>query len=349
MAQRRRFLPSEEVSVFCEQVALVLGSGIALYDGIDALCDNYKNTRYGARFARINETVKENGSLYDAVREVGVFPPYMVNMVRVGEAAGKLEEVMNALALYYERDAKIAAAVRNAVLYPVALVAMMAVVVGVLVARVLPVFDRVFRNLGSDMTSSVATVMNVGMVIGRVVLAAVALAMLLVIVVVVLAKLGRGRRLLEWLGNIFPPVRHVMQKTAAGRFASVLSMMLTAGYPIAEAIRLTPGVLSDGASRERAEKCGMLLEEGAELPRAIAEAGLFAPIHNKMVQVGFMAGQTDRVMRRLADIYEEEIDEGIRRLVALIEPTLVALLAIAIGGILLAVMLPLAGIMSSIV
>lgn len=243
---------------------------------------------------------------------------------------------------------KIRASIKSAIVYPVLLVLMMAVVIFVLVSQVLPIFDRVFRNLGSEMSASMTAVMNFGMVTGRVVLVLIVVLLALLLVGFIIYRTGHQQWLMSLVRKIFPPIRRVMEKTSAGRFASVLSMMMTAGFPIGEAIDLTPGVISDARTREKVEGISTAVRDGEELPKAIANAGLFEPIYNKMIQVGYYAGQMDRVMEHLADIYEEEIDDGIRRLVGLIEPTLVAILAVIIGGILLAVMLPLASIMSSI-
>lgn len=343
-----KYLAPEETSMFCEQVALILKSGIPLYDGIETLCENYHETRYAGTFVQIHEAVKETGNLYNAVERAGVFPPYMVQMVKIGEAAGKLDDVMEALSIYYAREAKIRASIKSAIIYPVLLVLMMAVVIFVLVAQVLPIFDRVFRNLGTEMSASMTNVMNFGLVTGRVVLVIIAVAIVLLLVGFILYRTGYQQWLMSLVRKIFPPIRRVMEKMSAGRFASVLSMMMTAGFPIGEAIDLTPGVISDERTRAKVEGISTAVKAGEDLPKAIGDAGLFEPIYNKMIQVGYYAGQMDHVMEHLAEIYEEEIDDGIRRLVGLIEPSLVAFLAIIIGGILLAVMLPLASIMSSI-
>jgi len=335
--------------MFCEQVALVLKSGIPLYDGIETLCGNYGDSRYAAVFKNLFDTVRETGELYEGVNTAGVFPAYMVGMVKIGEAAGKLDDVMEALAAYYAREAKIRASVKNAIVYPVALVLMMAVVIGVLVSQVLPIFDRVFRNLGTEMNASMVTVMNFGMAAGMVVLVVVAALLAVLLVGYILYRTGRQGAMMRGVQRFIHPVRRVMEKMSAGRFASVLSMMMTAGFPVGDAIDMIPRVVTDERTRGKvAEVASQVREGGAELPQAIMNAEIFEPLYGKMIQVGYYAGKMDQVMGKLGEIYEEEIDDSIRRLVGLIEPTLVALLATIIGGILLAVMLPLASIMSSI-
>lgn len=347
MANRTRYLPADETALFCEQVALLLKSGIPLYDGIEALCQNYASTRYGDSFARLNETMKNTGSLHESVRSLGIFPPYMVEMVLVGEQAGTLERVMQGLSTYYAREAQVRATVISAVTYPLLMVGLMAVVVVVLVVQVLPMFSEVLRNLGGDLSASASARMNAGMSAGAFVLILTALVFLAVLAVALLLKTGHRDAAMRALQRAFPPLRFIADKLSAGRFASVMAMLLGSGFPLDEAMALLPGVMGDESARRKVADVRARMASGASFADAVEGAKIFEPIHGKMIRVGFLAGQTETVMERLAEQYQNEVDEGIRRLVSAIEPTLVAALSIVIGGILLSVMLPLASLMSS--
>lgn len=348
MKGRARTLPADETAMFCEQVALLLKSGIPLYDGVDALCQNYQSTRYGDRFAQLNETMKQTGSLYEAVRTLGIFPPYMVEMVQVGEQAGTLERVMQGLSTYYGREAQVRATVRSAVTYPLLMVALMAVVLAVLVVKVLPMFSEILQNLGGDLSSTSTARMNAGMGAGVFVLILMAVLLILVLTVAVLLKTNKREQVMRFLLRAFRPLRQITDKLSAGRFASVMAMLLGSGYPLDEALKLMPGVMNDAVAKSKMAQVAKRMEEGSAFADAVESARIFEPIHAKMIKVGFMAGQTETVMERLAEQYQDEVDDGIRRLVSAIEPTLVAVLSIVIGGILLSVMLPLASLMSSL-
>jgi len=348
MKGRTQYLPADETALFCEQVALLLKSGIALYDGVEALCQNYQSTRYGSRFQLLNETMKRTGSLYEAVRALDIFPPYMVQMVQIGERAGTLERVCQGLSNHYSREAQVRATIRSAVTYPLLMIGLMAVVVVVLVVQVLPMFLGILRNLGGDLSASAASRMNAGIGAGIFVLALAALILLAVLAVAVLLKSGKRDQVIRFLQRVFPPLRNVAEKLAASRFASVMSMLIGSGYPLDEALKMVPQVMTDPMSKARLESVARRMEEGVSFADAVEGARIFEPIHAKMIRVGAIAGQTEAVMDRLARQYEDEVDDGIRRLVSAIEPTLVAVMAIVIGGILLAVMLPLASLMSSL-
>lgn len=341
-------LPADETALFSEQVAMVLKAGIPLYDGMETLAESYKDSRYGERFAGIYNTLVKSGSLSDAISAAGIFPRYMCAMVGIGERAGKLDEVMSALAAYYRWEADVRAAVKNAILYPVVLVLMLAVVIAILIVSVLPVFGRVFESLGVTAGSASASAMRVGMAVGTAVLVAIGLILAALIVVLLLLRSPQRSRVFGWLCRVVPPVGRAAEKLSAGRFCSVLSMMLTAGYNLDAAMELAPTVVSDPRYEKKIGDCAARMKAGMPIAEAITEAKLFSGMHEKMVRFGSAAGQLDGVMARLRDAYMQEADDGIGYLVSMIEPTLVTILSVVIGGILLSVMLPLLSVLSAI-
>lgn len=343
-----RYLAPEELSLFCEQVGMILSAGIPLYDGMESLAKSYAGDAYGARFTEIYKSLLANGSLSAALSQSKLFPPYLVAMTRIGEQTGKLDDVMNALAQYYHWESELAASLKSAILYPVVLILMLAAVIAILVVAVLPVFSRVFGGLGLSTDSSQAAIMRFGMGLGKGVLIAVGVC---IVVAVVLALLLRGKnreQVLDRLSQILPFVYRAREKVAVGRFANVLSMMLTAGYNIESAMELAPTVIADKAYRKKIEACAKSMQDGASFVTALLNAKLFNEVHEKMLSFGAAAGQLDVVMEKLSRIYREEADRNLAHLVALLEPTLVSVLTIVVGGILLTVTLPLLSILSAI-
>lgn len=338
-------LPAEETGMFCAQTALVLKSGISLPDGMEALRES-ADVGGKSYFDGICEEVNESGSLARAVEKAGIFPSYMVQMTEIGEKSGKLDDVMESLGLYYEREAKIRRAIRNAVLYPAVLLMMMAVVIAVITIKVLPVFSRVFESLQSG--SAASGMMQFGTVAGWCALGLVLLFLILLAALVIFSRLKGKNGQMERFYSVFLPTRRVNGMIASARFASMLSMMLSSGYNLEDALALAPGILPDAVSREKVAQLVQLMDQGESFPEALIKAKLFSGLYSRMIRVGFQAGQMDTVMRKLADIYEEEADDAINRAVSVIEPIMVAVLAIIIGVILLSVMLPLVSIMSSI-
>ena len=350
MAQNGRRGPGPaELSAFCSQVALMLGSGMALYDGMEALANAAQGSAEAELYKSVSEGVTETGSLYEALKNDGRWPVYLTEMAAIGERTGRLEEVMNGLAEYYEREGRIRRAIVSAITYPIVLGVMMLLIVLVMILMVLPVFRRVLGSMGVAMTASGEMMMNLGVTVGWVVLAIVGIVVICVLACVILMGTGAREKTLEFLRRIFPPLNRISGRLASSRTASVLSMMLSGGFPLEEALQMVPAVLPDRAAANEVAAIRDKMGDGTSFADAVSQSKLFDPLHSRMIRMGVEAGREDQVMFKIAATYEEEVEEGIAGLVSIIEPSLVALLSIVIGAVLLSVMLPMAGIISSIV
>ncbi len=348
MNRKKHGLPAAELSGFCSEVALMLGAGMALYDGVEALAETYKASDNAEVYKALSEGVIRTGSLYEALKESDVWPQYLVEMAGVGERTGRLEEVMTGLAAYYEREGRIRRAVVSAVTYPLVLGVMMVLIVLVMILKIMPVFRRVLNSMGVAMTASGASLMTWGTAIGWIVLALVLLTVAAAAVCAALLRTKRRERVLSALKRAFPPLRRLSVRLAASRVASVLSMMISSGFPLEEALKMTSLVLSDKEAEAQVEGVREKLDGGAAFADAIGETKLFDEMYSRMIRMGVAAGREDQVMEKIAQVYQEQVEDGIANLVSIIEPTMVTLLSVVIGAILMSVMLPMAGILSSI-
>ena len=343
----KRGLSSAELSSFCSQIALILGAGLPLYEGMETLAESARDSENADLYKSASDAVNETGTLYEALKRDARWPSYLVEMVGIGEQTGQLEQVMNGLSTYYGREDRIRGAIINAITYPLVLGVMLVLIVLIMLWKVLPVFRRVLNGMGVSMTSSGRTLMNVGSAIGWVVLALVGVALLAVIVCVILMRTSAREKVLGVLRRLFPPIHRVSMKLASSRVASVLSMMLSSGFPTSEAFRLLPSVVSGSDAAAKVETIRRSLDSGASFADAVSDSKLFDPLENRLIRMGVAAGREDQVMGTVAEMYEEQVEESIAQLVSIIEPTLIALLSIVIGAILLSVMLPMAGILTS--
>ena len=317
---RRVHLEADELSILCEQISLILRSGLPLHDGVEALCNNYRNTRFAECFETLNQVVLSSGSLYRGLVEAGIFPKYLSEMARIGERTGELDTVMSGLSLYYQREAKIKRAIVNAITYPLILVAMMAVLITVLVVQVLPIFEDVYRGMGMD--TSTNPWMIIGLNIGKVVLIAIAVLIILFLLTMLLIRLDASGRVKAFVFRWFRPLRKITNQISASRFASVMAMMLRCGFPLDESLSLISGVISDQDLACRVQACRTCMEKGMSFPDAVDQLGMFETLHSRMIRVGFQAGQIDQVMKKLAEIYDDAVDDSITRSVSMIEPSL---------------------------
>ncbi|HWQ58125.1 MAG TPA: type II secretion system F family protein [Clostridia bacterium] len=339
-----RHYDAQELSAFCAELALVLRSGMFLPDGVAAMAKESGDPVV----TRLNIAVQGGSKLAPAMKESGVFPEYMVGMVELGEAAGKLEQVMDALSLYYEREHAVRNQIKSAVFYPMALVGIMIVVIAVLLIKVLPVFADVFADLGGAAGAVSPDIASFGTIAGAL---ALALALMMLVFCAYLSLKLRSAagyaalmRSLARLGF----TRKLADKIAAGRFAFALSMLLESGYALDEALAKLPGIVENDRAAAQILSCRERMADGVSFAKAVEECGLFSGMYAHILGVGFRAGALESVTAKVAAIYEDEIDRSVARLVGIIEPALVALLCAIIGAILLGVMLPLMNIMAGI-
>ena len=224
---------------------------------------------------------------------------------------------------------------------------MLVVIVLVLLWRVLPVFRRVLSSMGVGMSENGALLMRIGSAVGWIVLALVALVVIVVAIGFILMRTKHRDKVLALVRKLIPTIGDLGQKLSASRVASVLSMMLSGGFPTDEALEMTAKVLTDKTAAEKVSGIRQHLESGDTFAGAVEKVDLFDDLHVRMIKMGSATGRDDQVLGKLAEIYEEQVEDDITRLVSIIEPTLVALLSIVIGAVLLSVMLPMAGILSS--
>ena len=341
-------LQADEISLFCEQVGMILGAGIPLYDGMETLAKSEEKERYGTRFQGIYHSLLKNGNLADALAQSGLFPDYLIAMTRIGEETGKLDQVMRALARYYQWEAEIRTSVISAVLYPTVLILMLVAVVAVLVTAVLPVFYNVYASLGLSLNSSEASLMHIGVSIGKALLIIAGVFLVSAVLAAALLRTKKRQAVLAGICRILPFVGRTREKIAVGRFANALAMMLTAGYQIDAAMEIAPQVVEAPGCRAKIVRVSEEMHGGKPFVQALTDAKLFDEIHEKMLVFGAAAGNLDLVMEHLSERYRTEAEDSIGRMVAGIEPALVTILTLVIGGILLSVTMPLLSILSSL-
>ena len=344
----RTGLSSAELSNFCGQVALILEAGLPLYDGMETLAGADSGSENADVYAAASKGVTETGSLYDAIKDDKRWPKYLIEMVGIGERSGQLDQVMRGLEAYYAREDRIRSSISSAVTYPLVLGVMLIVVVLILLWKVLPVFRRVLNSMGVGLSESGSLLMRLGTSVGWIILALVALLVIAVVAGALLMRTKHREKVMNLVQKVLPALQRLNKKLSASRVASVLSMMLSSGFPTDEALEMTSNVLEDRDAAEKVKNIRATLENGSTFAEAVTGTNLFDDLHNRMITMGSATGQEDQVLGKLASLYEEQVEDGITRLVAIIEPTLVALLSIVIGAVLLSVMLPMAGILTSL-
>ncbi|MBO6108127.1 MAG: type II secretion system F family protein [Eubacterium sp.] len=345
----KKVLSNEYISAFCLEMSLLLHSGIGTEDGLYLLADDEPSPSNQKMLKKMAEVVSEGRPFSEAIREASCFPKYVADMIDTGEMTGRLEQSFRALADYYDRQVQISAQIRSAILYPVILLILMLVIIVVLLVRVLPIFNNVYEQLGGTMSGTAKALLSLGNVLGNIM---PVLCVILGVIVVFIAVISGSRvyrgAVLSFYKKIFGSIG-LSRRMAESRFASAMAMGMASGLNIEDSFRsamrfqdTTPKVA------ERYGRCLERLERGEPLAESFREERILDAAYCRILDLGAKSGTSDDAMAEIARRMDDAVQMDIERKVGKIEPTIVIITSVLVGIILIAVMLPLINIMSSI-
>ena len=328
MRQKNK-LTNEELFHFCEQFSILLHSGISCAEGLELMLDDSHTQRGKDFFQLLLTDFEQNGSFSQALKNSGYFPESMTSYVNIGEETGCLDEVLKSLSEHYEQEIEISENIRSAVTYPLLMLAMMGTVIVILLVKVLPVFQQVFRQMGLEMNNFSNGLLNAG--------------------VVALFFTEKGRSCLRQLSVKLPYIREISISADYARLTQAIAMGIHSGLDHIVTLEMAQDLLSHPDIRKKAEKACNLLENGVLFEDALSESGLFEGLNARLITVGLRAGAADEVMNRLADRYRDLALTATGNIISIVEPSIVILFSLLVGLVLLSVMMPLLGILSEIV
>jgi type IV pilus assembly protein PilC len=346
---KRLRVPAQYLPIFCRELYQLVRTGIPIAEGLSMLREDETDSDARSWLDALCTSTEEGMPLAAALRESGAFPAYMTDMVALAEETGRLEDVLLSLQRHYDRQLRMAADIRGAVAVPVTLFAVMVAVVILLVTQVLPVFDRVFAQLGVRMGAVATGMMNAGAVLAK---AGTGIAIALVVIAAAALAVALARPLREkftaWFRRSFGG-RGILGQMAVSRFASSMSMAVASGLSMEESVALS-AKLCGGAREidEKTEQCRKDIEEGGSPADALAKSGLFSGRDCRLLKLAEQTGSLPDTLEDLAQRQEEESLRRIDRTVGAIEPAIVVITSALAGVILLSVMLPLMGLLSTI-
>jgi len=337
-----------ELASLCLELSMLFHSGVGTGDALTLLAEE-SDPDNQAMLTGMADQVDSGSTLSAAMRGTGRFPAYVCGMVEVGERAGRTEEALSALARYYERRARLDRRIRSALLYPAVMLLLMLVVIGVLLMKVLPIFDDVYASLGGRLTGIAGGLLVLGRWLDR---AMPVLWVLMAAVTVFLAAFAGVPAFRDKLTSLWRNSRGdkgVARKMNDARLAQALAMGMASGMPMEEALELASGLLDDvPQTRERCLDCRARLEQGERLAAAMQGSQLLPPRSCRLLELGQRSGTGDAAMEKIASDLSEESEAALEEQVSRVEPALVLICSILVGLILLSVMLPLMHIMSAI-
>lgn len=346
--KKKKHFSSEETSAFCEQIAMLLNSGIPLYDGIYMLFVEMEDKKTKAVLEELTNYMKNNMSLHEALKKVGSFPEYMVRMVKVGEYSGKLEEVMHSLANYYEREANVKISIRNAITYPIILYFMMSIILLTLVWKILPLFEGMFYELNMEIATSTKRMMTIGITAGTVIATITCVIVVLILFTMLWRKTKTGDRVLKEFIKKSSVISKLAEDIAIEKFISAMSLMISSGMNMNDALEIIKDITSHSKVKEKIAICQEKVKDNIAIEDAIHEAGLLVGMESRMIHIASKTGATDTAFSKLSEQYNVKTTNKLIKLSSVIETVLVVCLTVMVGGVLISVMLPLVSMISSI-
>lgn len=339
----------KDISLFCRQFSVILNAGIPIVEATALLRDQVEKKKFRDTLEDVHDQL-QRGNLFSSTLQAHpkVFPEFMINMVEVGEASGTLDTIMISLAEYYEKENKLRRKIKSAMTYPMILLVLMVGVVTLLMVKVLPTFANILQSMGGELPALTKVLMgmsdfmvkNMGLIFGIVVLASLGIR--------ILSKNNEFRFWLDALKLRIPVVKVTITKVITARFARSMGILLKSGIPIIRSFEIMSDLLGNRVVAEKFEECRDEVMEGKGISSSIKKMGVFPPMLIHMIEVGEATGQLDEMLTRTAVFFDEEVEEAIEKLTAMIEPLMIVIMAVVVGTVVMAMMLPMVSIMQSV-
>ena len=346
-----KLLDSSAVSVFCGSVATMLGAGLQIDEGLAMLVDGQGASRFDDVCAHVYRACMDGTLLSDAMAGSGGFPSYAVDMVRNGEATGQLEDTLRGLEQFYDEESRMFAKVRSALGYPAALLCILTAILAFTVVVVLPVFGDVYASMTGGLTGASQLSVHVATAIGWVALGFVALLAVVALVLVSSTRTVAGQRRIIRLFERWHPTRAAMEQMSRARFTSALATYLAAGQTPEDAMMGAAEIVDHKQLRvqvDAARDAMLNLDNPRSLGQALAEQRVLEPLYARLLNVSSVAGAIDESLQQLSETFFADASSQVDQAIGRIEPTLAACVTLAVGATLVAVIIPLIGMMNAI-
>jgi len=346
---KSRRVNAKNLAVFTRQFSVMIDAGLPLVQCLEILGTQEEDKNFSAVILATRGDVESGMSLADAMkRHPKTFDPLFTNMIAAGEAGGILDTILKRLATYIEKAVKLKGQVKSAMIYPVAVIVIAGLVVGVILWKVIPTFASLFAGLGATLPlpTRIVIAMSNGVV------------QFVPFVIPAFFALGfgfrtfyaspGGRRFVDATVLRMPVLGNLMRKIAVARFCRTLSTLLASGVSILEALDITARTAGNAIVEDAIMLTRKSIEGGDTIAAPLKETGVFPPMVVQMIGVGEATGALDTMLQKIADFYEEEVDVAVAGLLTLLEPIMIAFLGGVVGGIVIAMYMPIFDLISKL-
>ena len=332
---------ARDLSVFCRQFASITRAGVTIIEALRMLAEATENKKMQKALMNVRADVEKGETFADSLaKHPGVFPELLIQMARAGEASGSLETSMERMAIQFEKSAKTKALVKKAMIYPIVVMIVAIAVVIVMLVVVIPSYTEMFDQLGVELPGITLAVIAMSDFVKAYWFIIIPVVIAIAFLLKTYAKTYSGKHLFGKLQLKIPAVKNLIVKNASAMMARTLSTLLTAGVPLNEAVGIVAGTMTNIWFKEALQEATEQIMIGVPLSHPLQNCGLFPPMVYYMVRIGEEAGSTEEMLKKLADYYEEEVELAVQSLMAAMEPMIIIVLAVVVGGLIAATMAP---------
>lgn len=332
---------AKDMAVFCRQFVSILRAGVSVASVLSMLGQQTGNKKLRAAIREMQADVEKGESLATSMRRhPKIFPAILVNMVSAGEASGNLEESFRQMELYFERSKRTKSKVTSAMIYPCVLIVVMIVVLIVMMTKIIPNFLKTFEDMDAELPKLTQGVMAVcewfesWWWVPLLVLAA------LIVGGVLFHRTDKGKHFFGWLARKTPVVGNLTVKTACATFCRTMEVLIGSGLTLTDSMDLAASNMGNIYYLEAIRDARGMVAEGTPLRESLVRTGIFPPMVSNLVGVGEETGDLQSMMGKVADYYDEEVDEATKKLLNLMEPAIIIFMAVFVVIIVLAIYLP---------
>ena len=342
-------VPPQMIAVFTRQFSVMIDAGLPLVQCLEILGNQQENKTFKRTLIQIRQDVESGASLADSMRKhPKIFNDLYTNMVAAGEAGGILDTILQRLATYIEKAVKLNAQVKSAMIYPVAVISIACIVVAIILWKVIPVFASLFESLGAELPLPTRIVIALSNFIADFWWAVTIVAVAFAYFIRRYYQTYKGKRVIDGLMLKMPVLGILLRKIAVARFCRTLATLTSSGVPILDGLQITARTAGNSVVEDAIMKTRKSVEEGKTISEPLGDTEVFPAMVVQMIAVGEQTGALDTMLTKIADFYEEEVDIAVAGLMKLLEPILIAFLGVAIGGIVIAMYMPMFALIGQI-
>src|SRR5246127_4312719 len=333
---------TKDIAIFFRQFSVMIDAGLPLVQCLEILAANQENQTFQKTLNGVRTTVEGGATLANAMRQFpNVFDDLTTNMIEAGETGGILDIILPRLATYVEKAVRLRAAVKSALIYPVAVVSIAVLIVGALLKWVVPIFANLFAGLGVNLPLPTRIVMGLSAFVQTFWWVVFVVGFALFFGIKQIRKHPRGKYYFDKLMLNIPVIGGLLRKIAVGRFTRTLGTLITSGVPILEGLSITARTSGNAVLEEALMKVRKAIEEGRTIVDPLRECGVFPNMVTQMIGVGEATGAMDSMLQKIADFYEDEVDAATKDMLAMLEPAIIGILGVSVGGIVISLYMPL--------